>query len=75
MAKHPVYGIKKNTEILLVASKDIGIEVNADNNTFMVISQDQNAGRIHNIKTDNKSSERRTVQIFGNNLNESEFYS
>jgi hypothetical protein len=35
-----IHGIKKNTEILVVASKEIGIEVNADKNTYMVISQD-----------------------------------
>ena len=50
----------------------------------MVMSQYQNAERSHNIKTDNSSFERveefkyletTLVQIFGNNLNESKFYS
>jgi hypothetical protein len=53
-----INGIKKNTEILVVASKEIGIEVNADKTTYMVISQVQNAGQSHDIKTDNKSFER-----------------
>jgi len=53
-----IHGINKNTEILVVASKEIGIEVNADKTTYMVISQDQNAGQSHNIKMDNKSFER-----------------
>jgi hypothetical protein len=48
---------KKNTEALVVASKEIGLEVNADKIKYLVMSRDQNAGRIHNIKTDNNSFE------------------
>jgi hypothetical protein len=33
-----------NTEALVVDSKKIGLEVNADNTKYMVMSQDQNAG-------------------------------
>jgi len=40
-----------------VGSNDIGLEVNADKTKYMVISGDQNAGRCHNIKTDNSSFE------------------
>jgi hypothetical protein len=43
-----VHAIKKNTEALAVASKEIGLEVK-------VMSGDQNAGQNHNIKIDNKS--------------------
>jgi len=39
-----VHTIKKNAEALVVASKEIGLEVNADVTKYMVISQDQNAG-------------------------------
>ena len=39
-----VQTIKKNTEALLVSSKEIGLEVNADKTKYMVMSQDQNAG-------------------------------
>ena len=39
-----VYTIKKITEALVVANKEIGLEVNSDNTKHMVISQDQNAG-------------------------------
>jgi hypothetical protein len=49
--------IKKNTEALVVASQEIGLAVNADKTRYMVISQDQNAGRSHNIKTDNRCYE------------------
>jgi hypothetical protein len=50
--------IKKNTETLLVASKKIGLEVNADKTKYMVMFRDQNAGRYRRIKTDNISFER-----------------
>jgi hypothetical protein len=53
-----VHTIKKNTEALVIASKEIGLEVNADKTKYMVTSQDQNAGRSHDIKIDNSSSER-----------------
>jgi hypothetical protein len=33
-------------------------EVNADKPKYMVLSQDQNAGRSHNVKNDNSSFER-----------------
>ena len=31
-----VHSIKKNTDALVVASKEIGLDVNADNNEYMV---------------------------------------
>jgi hypothetical protein len=39
-----IHTIKKNTEVLIVASKGIGIEVNADKSKYIVVSRDQNAG-------------------------------
>ena len=50
--------IKENAEALIVASKETGLEVNADKTKYMVVSRDQNTGRSHNIKTDNSSFER-----------------
>jgi hypothetical protein len=44
-----IHAIKKNTEALLVASKEIGREVNAEKTKYMVMSRDQNAGQNHNI--------------------------
>jgi len=38
--------------------------VNADNTTYMVISQDQNAGRSHGINIDNSSVEREEEFIY-----------
>jgi hypothetical protein len=49
--------VKKNAEALVVASKDIGLEVNADKTKYMVMSRDQNAGQSHSMKIDNSSFE------------------
>jgi hypothetical protein len=35
--------VKKNIEVLLVSSKEIGLEVNADKTKYMVMSHDENA--------------------------------
>jgi len=43
---------------LVVASKENGLEVNADKTKYVVMSTDQNAGRIHSMKIDNISIER-----------------
>jgi hypothetical protein len=53
-----VQTIKKNAEALVVASKEIGLEVNCDKTKCMVMSGDQNSGRSHNMKTDNSTFER-----------------
>jgi hypothetical protein len=37
--------IRKNTDALLIASKEIGLEVNAEKTKYMVMSRDQNAGQ------------------------------
>ena len=55
-----VHAIKKNKELLLVGSKEIGLEVNSDKAKYMVMSRDQNAGRNHGVR---------------NNFNKSKFYS
>ena len=36
-----VHTIKQNTEALVAASKEIGLEVNADKTKYMVMSPDQ----------------------------------
>jgi hypothetical protein len=61
--------IKKNTEALVITSKEIGLEVNAEKTRYMVISEGQNAGQNHNIKVDNKSFERvEQFKYFGTTL-------
>jgi len=39
-----IHTIKENTEAFVVASKEIGLEVNADKTKYMVMSQVQNEG-------------------------------
>ena len=53
-----VLNVKKNTEVLVVASMETGLEVNADKTKYMLMSRDQNVGRVHSIKTDNCFFER-----------------
>jgi hypothetical protein len=52
-----VHTVKENAEALVVASKEIGLEVNADKTTYMFMSRDRNAGRSHGVKIDNSSIE------------------
>ena len=40
--------VKENAEALLVATEEIGLEVNADKTKYMVMSRDRNAGRGRN---------------------------
>ena len=40
---------------MVVASKEIGLVVNADKTKYMVMYLDQNAGRSHNIKIGTRS--------------------
>ena len=53
-----VHTIEKNTEAMVVGSKDIGLEVNADKIKYMVMSRDQKAGRCHNININNSFFEK-----------------
>jgi hypothetical protein len=39
-----IYTIKKNTETLIDAIKDVGLEVNAGKTKYMSLSRHQNAG-------------------------------
>jgi hypothetical protein len=40
-----VLTVQKNTEALVVTSKEIGLEVNADKSKYVVMSRDKNAGQ------------------------------
>ena len=67
---------KKHRSFSIFSSNENGLEVNANKTKNMVMSRDQNAERSHNVKIGNSSFEwGGRVQIFGNNLNESKFYS
>jgi len=53
-----VHTVKENAGSLIVANKEIGLDVNADKTKYMVMSRDQNAGKSHSMKNDNSSFER-----------------
>jgi hypothetical protein len=53
-----VRALEKNTEASVVVGNKIELEGNAEKTKHMVMSRDQNAGRGHNIKSDNKPFER-----------------
>ena len=50
--------IKENRKALVVASKQTGLEVDADKTKYMVMSRYQKAVRSHSMKTENSSFER-----------------
>jgi hypothetical protein len=49
--------IKKNTETLADANKEVGLEVNTEKTKYMLLSCHQNAGQNHYIKIANKCLE------------------
>jgi hypothetical protein len=53
-----LHTVKENAEALVVATKEIGLEVNADKTKYMVMSLDRNTGRGDSVKIDNSSIER-----------------
>jgi hypothetical protein len=57
-----IHNIRKNTENLVITSKGIGLEVNAEKTKYMVMSRDQNAGQNGYIQIGNKLFE--TVEQF-----------
>jgi hypothetical protein len=54
MLSGSIHTIRKNTEALLITSKEIGFEVNAEKTKFMDMSRGQNAGQNNNIQIGNK---------------------
>ena len=53
-----IHTVKENAEALVVATKETGLEVNADKTKYMVMSREQTAGLSHTMKVDNSSIER-----------------
>jgi hypothetical protein len=49
--------IKQNTETLFEASKDIGLEINAEKTKYMIMSRYPNSGQNQNIRIANESFE------------------
>jgi len=56
--KGSIYTLKENAEALVAATRKTGLEISADKTKYMVMSRDQNAGRIHSVRTDNSTFER-----------------
>jgi hypothetical protein len=64
-----IHTVKQNAEALVAAAREIGLEVSADETKYMVMSRDQNAGRIHSVRTDNSTFERvEEFKYLGTNL-------
>jgi len=53
-----IHTLKEIKNALVAATREIGLEVNADETKYMIMSRDQNAGRIHSVRTDNSNFER-----------------
>ena len=53
-----IHTVKEKAEALVVATKEIGLEVNADKTRYMVMSREQTAGLSHTTKVDNSYNER-----------------
>jgi hypothetical protein len=53
-----VHIVKEDAEALVVATKETGLEVNADKTKYMVKSRERNAGRDDSVKNDNSSIEK-----------------
>jgi site-specific DNA-adenine methylase len=46
--------IKRNTQHLIDASKEVGLEANTEKTKYMLLSRHQNAGQNHDIKIGNR---------------------
>jgi hypothetical protein len=49
--------IKDNTETLLEAGRDVGLEINAEKTKYMIMSHHTNSGQNQNIRIANESFE------------------
>ena len=64
-----MYTLQENAEVLVAATREIGLEVSADKTKYMAMSRDQNAGRIHSVRIDNSTFERvEEFEYLGTNL-------
>jgi hypothetical protein len=52
-----IYAMKDNTESLLEANRDVGLEINAEKTKYMIISHHLNSGQNQTIRIANESFE------------------
>jgi hypothetical protein len=52
-----IRALKRDTEAFLDASKEVGLEVNAEKTKYMLMSRSQRIGQKHSLKTANRSFE------------------
>ena len=70
-----IHTLKENAEALVAATREIGLEINADKTKYMVMSRDQNAGRIHSVRIDNSTFGRvEEFKYLRKTFNKSKFY-
>jgi hypothetical protein len=50
-----IYTIKENTEFLLEASRDAGLEINVEKTKYMIMCHHPNSGQNQNIRIANES--------------------
>ena len=53
-----MHTLKENAEALVAATREIGLEVSAAKTKYMVMSRDQDAGRIESVRIDSSTFER-----------------
>jgi len=53
-----IHFLMENAEAFVAATRLIGFEVSAGKTKYMVMSRDQNAGRIHSVRVDNSTFDR-----------------
>ena len=52
-----IHSLNENADALVDITREIGLEIIADKTKYMVMSGDQNAGRIHIVRIDNSTFE------------------
>jgi hypothetical protein len=64
-----VYTMKENSETLLEASRDTGLEINAEKTKYVIMSRHPNSGQNQNIRIANESLEKvAKFKYFGTTL-------
>jgi hypothetical protein len=65
-----IHTLKKNNEALVITSIETGLEVNSEKTKDKIMSQNEHAGKTHNIKISKKPSARvEQLKYLGTNQN------